>query len=187
MTKVAPITDEELTRLERLYEEAREELHEEEESGETNSTIARCLFHDESWERFLSLLSRLRAAEARAEKAERERTEWREKWAVVDADIASVTKISHRASVATVARIVEESGTRQLRADLTAARADVERLRAFVRDSAYVVANVRTGDNRCGSCHALIHMCELADPKCRGAAARALLAETAPKGPHADT
>ena len=69
MTKVAPITDEELTRLERLYEEAREELHEEEESGETNSTIARCLFHDESWERFLSLLSRLRAAEARAEKA----------------------------------------------------------------------------------------------------------------------
>ena len=71
MTKVAPITDEELTRLERLYEEAREELHEEEESGETNSTIARCLFHDESWERFLSLLSRLRAAEARAEKAER--------------------------------------------------------------------------------------------------------------------
>lgn len=98
-----------------------------------------------------------------------------------------VDRCTERPSVATVARIVEESGTRQLRADLAAARADVERLRAFVRDSAYVVANVRTGDNRCGSCHALIHMCELADPKCRGAAARALLAETAPKGPHADT
>lgn len=73
MTKVAPITDEELARLERLYEEAREERHEEEEeSGETNSTIARCLFHDEAEERFLSLIARLRAAEARAETAEAE-------------------------------------------------------------------------------------------------------------------
>ena len=94
---------------------------------------------------------------------------------------------TERPSVATAVAFVEESGTRQLRADLAAARADVERLRAFVRDSAYVVVNVRTGDNRCGSCHALIHMCELADRECRGAAARALLAETAPKGPHADT
>lgn len=92
--------------------------------------------------------------------------------------------IGEASRLAVVALIHERDG---LRADLAAARADVERLRAFVRDSAYVVANVRTGDNRCGSCHALIHMCELADPKCRGAAARALLAETAPKGPHADT
>ena len=143
MTKVAPITDEELTRLERLYEEAREELHEEEESGETNSTIARCLFHDESWERFLSLLSRLRAAEARAEKAERERTEWREKWAVVDADIASVTKISHRASVATVARIVEESGTRQLRADLAAMTARAERAEEHIAKLVDLLRRVR--------------------------------------------
>ena len=124
MTKVAPITDEELTRLERLYEEAREELHEEEESGETNSTIARCLFHDESWERFLSLLSRLRAAEAIQlgvdltnllhgdESYLRGMSDAREA-GVVD-------RCTERPSVATVARIVEESGTRQLRADLAA-------------------------------------------------------------------
>lgn len=66
----APITDAELARLERLYAEAREERHEEEESGEDNSTIARCLFHEEAQERFPSLIARLHAAEARAEKAE---------------------------------------------------------------------------------------------------------------------
>lgn len=72
MNEPSPITDEELARLERLYVEAREERHEEEESGEDNSTIARCLFHDEAWERFPSLIARLRAAEARAERAVRE-------------------------------------------------------------------------------------------------------------------
>ena len=67
-TKVAPITDAELARLDRLHAEARQERHDEEESGEANSTIARCLFHDEAEERYPSLVAAIR--EARRERDE---------------------------------------------------------------------------------------------------------------------
>lgn len=58
-----PITDEELARLERLHEEARQERHEEEESGEDNTTTARCDWMEAVEEAYPALIARLRAAE----------------------------------------------------------------------------------------------------------------------------